>query len=1207
MARISPQEQAALEQSAYKKHVTSKIRSEWGASIPSDADDDELLSVWQELNVPKDATTDEMNDVLNEMYAQDYIPPKMKDQRTFMEKTQDVGSAIAPAVGPIAANIGAAVSSAVPAMGKLAKGLGKSVPGQLGMAGYYGTKLAGAQLAGSSLEKTAGNVPAPDIADLKRRGYSAKQIRNIQQGYIDTQQSLMGDVQQMGKEGTSTAVEALANAAVLPMTAGALESVVGGVAGKAAIGGGLSNIAGQAAGKIAGRAAGGALIGGTFGGGARVVERATEVVEKGGSADEVLGYMTGGLLGNNDTTPADTVEGEGATNPIGDFTEGFKETWGFGAAFGGAIGAVEAAAMAGRGVVGARQLRKLEDLKKARTVSITNFGENFKPDDLIQRFGADLTAADAAGLDDVALAASIVGKLHPDMAPTEAGLKAIALISEKIKPWRKWKQNLEGPPTGLGRTKPPGAPDDFVSEVPGALPTNAPRTSALIAPDTVNTTPETKASESLQMPVGSGDRRLNFVPPTGDIAPVPGMELPMANQGVAQAFPEIAPEVSVPSSEAPVAPTTVLNRGPAIVPENLPPVLQGPLGIAENRQFVPPSGVARAEGIEFGKLPSKTVEHAIAAIKLNPPKGVNIEVAPSADGGHLELTKLSGIEEGSSGPALAQITKVADLRGLPVQARLIPQSGPKGGRIPVEKLTAWYEKQGFKVVEKGEGFAVVRREPRLTAVPDIELVGAVQHKIASGLHEMAFRALHRLDSRRGRLNAGIDPADIRDYSLVLASDMFTRSIRTKAELRKWATSKWGKDVEPILDEVIARAQKHFVRMFKTPGVAEKNLKTLMELGDSGRHGADWYEKTADWATKNFGEDSDMMLRFLAVTSANGQTEGGATMALKAFAQWKSGMPFEGFRGDSMVGQLKRAASGEQIGSEFSKIENFYRALKGDKDAIVLDRWMIDALNLKSKGGALRENDYRIYTQVVEDLAEMNGMTPRQFQAAVWEGARIRKAHVSEKLGGRKLTTKSGSARPLEDLVDRKLGGMTIDEYIAANKGNLSSMENLYNGLAPVRKGEVTGHSFDPETWQPSTKDGYLASMASTVIPRNELYPAAVLKFAKHFGPLMKEHPGKFNVGLWSMDDGSVSIDLNLIVQTEKEAVSLGFKNRQYAVGQLADGGQYQGNIKTGYSPDVHGPQFLPPSEGPKQASWFKQQANRVRSFLRNDPTLFEQE
>lgn len=765
-------------------------------------------------------------------------------------------------------------------------------------------------------------------------------------------------------------------------------------------------------------------------------------------------------------------------------------------------------------------------------------------------------------------------------------------------------------PTGMGPQEGPPAQ-------PKLPPPGGPGQPAPVEPETpkppVEETPKPKAKKRPGKKVTTNEAQGDlFAPPVEEKAASGAKKTPEPKPASTPEVPapkaESAAEVPAPEA-APVAgvehdPFSDLSNVPVSSPEQKPIVEQTPEE-ANATAAKPPEGAPR------------TAPAHEAAAKLAGETHADVQPTANGKGIHIQIGVKPGEVAKPGGPATAldNIVRVADEHGVRVETDLVPAVPPNGkGRIPLEKLIPWYEARGFKVTESTR----IPEGNLATAKLVREPIGEHQNAVASALEKVADGARKRIAKRGIRLNAAGDLENLPDMALELAADAFSRRLRDRDAMASWAVQKWGDVVKPFIDKLIDRAQKHFVRMFKDTGNAEANLDELMALHESGAYGMGWYEKTAAWAKEKFGSDADMFLRFLAVTSANGQTESGAAMALKAYAQWRMDMPFVGFRGKSMTGQLQRVARGENLG-DFTKIQNFLDALRGNPDAVVLDRWMIDAMGLKEKGGALRENDYRIYSQVVKDLARENGMTPRQFQAAVWEGARVRALHTKWEKGGPAAAAKTGSARPLEDLIDRKLAGMTPEEYAKESQGHLKMMQNLYQALQPVRtgiiKGETgnwealpdapSGHTFDPETFAPAAHEGHVVSLVSNSTAREHLYPSRLLRFRANVEPLIKELEAKGlkpTIGVWQENAGEgptgrFSLDLNVMMKDRGQALELGRMARNFEIAKLGKGGEWQENIPTGYDPEVNGKQFLPPKDFLKRDAWHKQQINRARAWV----------
>ena len=110
------------------------------------------------------------------------------------------------------------------------------------------------------------------------------------------------------------------------------------------------------------------------------------------------------------------------------------------------------------------------------------------------------------------------------------------------------------------------------------------------------------------------------------------------------------------------------------------------------------------------------------------------------------------------------------------------------------------------------------------------------------------------------------------------------------------------------------------------------------------------------------------------------------LARRAFAEWKAGEPF-GTRGSyglvhpSIVKNLERAAN--DIPLSGPKINPFASALRGDPDAVVVDRHINHAFGFANDTPTARQR--AAVGRGIRAGAKRHGLTNRQFQAAVWEG------------------------------------------------------------------------------------------------------------------------------------------------------------------------------------------------------------------------------
>lgn len=152
----------------------------------------------------------------------------------------------------------------------------------------------------------------------------------------------------------------------------------------------------------------------------------------------------------------------------------------------------------------------------------------------------------------------------------------------------------------------------------------------------------------------------------------------------------------------------------------------------------------------------------------------------------------------------------------------------------------------------------------------------------------------------------------------------------------------------------------------------------------------WYHTWWPAVQASFGnEDGEMLTRFHAVLSAQKSPEDNALMSLSALSDYKKGkldFPSVGATPER-VKALQRIAevgpSGQaRIAQEGPKVNNFYLALKGSPEAVVIDRHMARAYLGKEK---LSEAEYNALDSRIRADARESGVSPRDYQAMVWGG------------------------------------------------------------------------------------------------------------------------------------------------------------------------------------------------------------------------------
>jgi len=179
-----------------------------------------------------------------------------------------------------------------------------------------------------------------------------------------------------------------------------------------------------------------------------------------------------------------------------------------------------------------------------------------------------------------------------------------------------------------------------------------------------------------------------------------------------------------------------------------------------------------------------------------------------------------------------------------------------------------------------------------------------------------------------------------------------------------------------------------------------NLEQVMDFYKEGKGHLGWYERSKNYIEEHYAEDADIFTQFLAITSAGMNTRTNVTLAKNAYRQWKRGdREFKNFR-KAMRLNLQKAARGEpwydqlyretrpgQIEPEYRKTGNFYKALRGDPDTVVVDLWVRKAhgYDLNKR---LNAADYDFMESNIRRIANEQGVTPRDVQEAIWMGAKL---------------------------------------------------------------------------------------------------------------------------------------------------------------------------------------------------------------------------
>lgn len=172
----------------------------------------------------------------------------------------------------------------------------------------------------------------------------------------------------------------------------------------------------------------------------------------------------------------------------------------------------------------------------------------------------------------------------------------------------------------------------------------------------------------------------------------------------------------------------------------------------------------------------------------------------------------------------------------------------------------------------------------------------------------------------------------------------------------------------------------------------ENIPMYASLGSNQKT---WYQDTYLEIKQMFPGDHDLVVDMLAATSIRASISSNVTQFYKAYRQFKSGKPFNGFL-DATVNNLYNAVNGKELSGR--KIKNFSKAIKGDPNSIVCDIWICRALDVDRKyirkgyskplSGGPTDKIYDSVESFFRTEAINYNCEPRELQAMVWAGIRV---------------------------------------------------------------------------------------------------------------------------------------------------------------------------------------------------------------------------
>lgn len=169
----------------------------------------------------------------------------------------------------------------------------------------------------------------------------------------------------------------------------------------------------------------------------------------------------------------------------------------------------------------------------------------------------------------------------------------------------------------------------------------------------------------------------------------------------------------------------------------------------------------------------------------------------------------------------------------------------------------------------------------------------------------------------------------------------------------------------------------------------------------GQRDIDWYQGTQHVFEDLFGKEKlQLVCNLFAATSINTALKGNVTLFRRAYYEIENNLPVGRYLPNIQT-QLTRVREGKELSGR--KIRSFAKAMAGDKNAVVVDVWLLRAFGLdkkyvrKPKGGkgrglarsgGLTDRQYTMIENFCRELADILGLEPRQVSSMIWAGARI---------------------------------------------------------------------------------------------------------------------------------------------------------------------------------------------------------------------------
>lgn len=300
---------------------------------------------------------------------------------------------------------------------------------------------------------------------------------------------------------------------------------------------------------------------------------------------------------------------------------------------------------------------------------------------------------------------------------------------------------------------------------------------------------------------------------------------------------------------------------------------------------------------------------------------------------------------------------------------------------------------------------------------DIQFLSDYDTAIESGRAEMARRSPEEgvggdiQQSRTGNKGAVADEiisnaSENRTTPRMKGADLVARGVTDRQAWDQEMVKSFGEQIRPQLDMIRKNSEAIVEQYLSTVGDKAPSLTRLLDLIQKGEDGREWYSKAYDELFKLFGVNAKFVAKLIGATSSARSVAVNVTLALRAYRQFLFGGAIDKTKfTSSQYDNIIRAIKDEPL--QGRKVANFADALVGNKNAVVVDRWMSKVF---FDNKAPTDAQYSSIETALKNLSKDLGMPASEIQARIWTAVKNEQANA-----------KQYPATPIVDVIRKRLG------------------------------------------------------------------------------------------------------------------------------------------------------------------------------------------